>query len=460
MGLFFLEIASMTATRLKKEFKAFGKTVGSPLGGGTRFKNLLKGLKPSLGTSLGKEVEVVEKPPKSSLKEEILTLRRNFSHPRPEITLFHLEEGRFRPYSTSEDEEKRDDSFYSSLASIDSAGRNIVKALTRTASSVEVFSLEDREIYSFLPAGDETLCFGRIEGAWLFLIRSRRFTEDRLLPPDTTVEEAYSFEGLKVFVDPKLDLLLKKQRERAEKAVYSLLADSFKIAYRSTLKNQRLGMVEGKGQSVAIYLIQTPQSRLSPFLLIRLEKDEDLIARIFPIWVNYEENKLLRTAKRIKRTHRSLASPGEAPPEEASLHFLHAFENLKRDIGEERILLAIQRFIQTPNSIFIFETEQNPRLFSSFLDGLIGSIEIKGDVKDLLDRRLAEYETMSRGEYETSEVDKARAYFVKEVAAKREIGETLEKKLERLKDSPAKEQLEILQDVVIRLAVDQFAGGS
>lgn len=239
------------------------------------------------------------KPEIKGLKEGLRSIKSSFSPPRPEITVFMLGEEIFHPYSTSEQDEQRSSSYFTYLASIYSAGRNIDRYLATRSSSLPKFSLKDGVMYSLFPVLDENILYiGKIEGDWLFSIKSEKFPKERFNPPEDRVWREHTRNGTKLIIDQQLDFLLRHEE------IYSQLSEFIKISYHTGV--EKLKSLQ-KGENFAIYLLRTPHSQLSPFITLRVEKgNEGVESHIFPVWFDYEELRLIRTAKKIQEVWKEL----------------------------------------------------------------------------------------------------------------------------------------------------------
>lgn len=279
---------SVILNRIKKIF------IGS-LG---RVPNLVENIKNTEPSPSDKrEVISREKPKIRGLEDQLQSLRMTFSPPRPEITVFRLGKERFYSYSHSKKVSNFDDSFWASFASLYSAGENITRFL-RNNPTREELDLAECEMYSILPVQDRTIFYvGKIGAPTLFLIKSKNFPIKKLEPPKEREWKKYAFSGIEMFVDHQIDLLFTRDQEK-EKVAFQLM-DILRISYQTGIKKLQERPMIQKG--VAVFLLHTPESKLSPFLILRIEEaDENLRSHIFPVWFAYDELKLIRTSKRLE----------------------------------------------------------------------------------------------------------------------------------------------------------------
>ncbi|NIQ06649.1 MAG: hypothetical protein GWO20_13255 [Candidatus Korarchaeota archaeon] len=229
------------------------------------------------------------------LKEVLRGLKRGFHPPRPEITVFRLGERKFHPYSTSEAEERFKSSYWAYLASLYAAGRNITRFLKARSEDLSDFSLQGSEMYNLLLLGGVTRYIGRLQGSTLFSIKSEKFPRERFKPPRERTWMEYSFDDVQMFIDRQMDFILRGEQWEGG---YPQLAELIRLSYHTGVKT--LQKIQS-GENFAIYLLKTPQSRLSPFITIRVEGSERQISsHLFPVWFAYDELQLIRAANRIR----------------------------------------------------------------------------------------------------------------------------------------------------------------
>lgn len=231
---------------------------------------------------------------KKRIKPALREIKFAFSSPQPEITVFNFGTGKFFPYSTSEEEEQQDSSYFTALAALYSAGRNITKAMKGISSNASQ-TLEDSEMYTLLPVGRDVLYVGKVAGRWLFSIKTKRFSQELFSPPREDAMIKYTFKEKKILLHRQIDLLF---GGGTDEVPYFRLADVFWVCYSTGVSKLKPFQEE----NFAIYLIQTPNYGFSPFVMVRVEKGEEgkVKSTIFPAWFDHTELKFVNAAKKIK----------------------------------------------------------------------------------------------------------------------------------------------------------------
>lgn len=242
------------------------------------------------------ERNTLETPAVEDLKRRLRTIKCRFSPPMPEITVFRIGERRCYPYSTCEQEENLEDTYYNLLTSLYSAGRTLTKFIIDESKNTSTISLEGSFTYSLLPYDNKILWLGTLRNNWFFLLKSKNFPTERFTPPEERAWVQYHYEEVKILIDQQADLLLAGEKK---KNVYFPVAEWLRLGWASMRRiNKRKG-------SSAIYLLKTPNSRLSPFITVRTSsgtRTNSIRAHIYPTWFAHDELKLVRTAEKIRNT--------------------------------------------------------------------------------------------------------------------------------------------------------------
>lgn len=238
------------------------------------------------------------------VRENLRNIKTRFSPPRPEFTMFKLGRKRFHPYSTSEAEEESNSSYYVSLASLYSAGENIARTMKDLLTETQL-SLEDSEMFSLLPLRKTILYVGKVGPQWLFSIRSEKFPRERLNIPERVNWKTYERENVEIEIDNQLNLMFRGAASQAEyDQTISIFSDLFRVCYQTGVKK----LERFQKDNFAILLLQTPNSKLSPFISMRIgkgKKDENIFVQIFPVWLAYDELKLVKAETMVKEAYKN-----------------------------------------------------------------------------------------------------------------------------------------------------------
>lgn len=248
-----------------------------------------RGKKLSLDISKTGEITEISSKKRRELKNALRRIRESFSIPKPEITIFKLGAEQFYPCSTSEEEENRPSSYYTVLASLYSAGKNILRGLIKSAKETR-FSLEGSQLYCLLPLDGNVLYIGKAKHSWLFSLKSKEFPRERLAIPEEKRWRTHKKDRFKLYIDRQVFTLFEHRKDE--------ITDSIRLAYQMGITQLEVFQRE----KFATYLISTKKAfSISPFLMIRVEeRKKETQASIFPVWFDYAELQLIDTVNRIK----------------------------------------------------------------------------------------------------------------------------------------------------------------
>lgn len=224
-------------------------------------------------------------------------IKSELPSPKPELTIFKLGEKKFSPYSTSVKSERFGSAYWSFLSSLYSNGENILQFLKKIFNPPPEFSLKNSQVYTILPLEEGETLYVERKGPPLISIKSKLFPIEKLDPPNKKWRK-YSFNWVELLVDPQIDLLF-TERKRSE--LYEHLAKLIRI------NHETFTQIQGMQREVdsTIHLVETPASKISPFIVIRMEEEKNSIGRIvvylFPI--SFSDNMLspIQVAERVAK---------------------------------------------------------------------------------------------------------------------------------------------------------------